>query len=96
MSVGLILEDALGNFHDQLISLCTENIHILKNPTFCPQNVFVSYNSHKCMRLLSSNYNREVFGIETECVYCAVRTESCSCNVGFDSVLVVFGVKGGC
>jgi hypothetical protein len=73
---GLVLEKDLGNFHDQLVSICTKNIRIPKLyilPTECIR-VF-PYNSHKNMRLLPSDYNREVFTMETECVYCAVRTE---------------------
>jgi hypothetical protein len=82
-SVGLILEDALGNFRDQLFSNYTKNIQIPK-PYILPTECIYVFPiiPHKNMSLLPSNYNPEVFAIEAVCVYCAVRTESVRYNSG--------------
>ena len=50
----------------------------LRNPTFCPQNVFTSFVWFSQQSDSTSRHitNRLIFGIETGSVYCAVRTES--------------------
>ena len=49
----------------------------LKNPTFCPHIVFMCFVWISEQTAIISLYNikRLVFITETECVYCAVRTE---------------------
>ena len=58
-----------------MVTICTTSL-TFTNSTFCPHNVFMCFMwiSEQTAIISLCNINWLVFIIETECVYCAVRT----------------------